>query len=261
MLCNFDVISLSAKKPLLFSDVILRFSMSEFSLFSDDVMVVFQWAFPLILFQTMFGLSIYRHFCDASIYCFSRRNNRISWFFKELLSMSVNALIFLISELAGGLLLTLLNHKIIFNKASWFLLLYYLAIYFMWLIFTSLLINLISIKSTSTVGFTSVVGVELAYIVLFFFIKHQMVDLDKTGKKIIAAKQYLFRINPFAHLNLSWHTSKNQLINKYISAYKGINFDLNFTLITFFILCVITIIAGCIIVKNVEFINSSREES
>ena len=137
---------------------------------------------------------------------------------------------------------------------------YYFVIYFLWLIFTTLLINLISIKLTSVVGFTTVVGIELAYIVLFFFIKNEMVTLSETGTKIIAEKQYWFKLNPFAHLNLSWHSTKNQLISKYISIYKDINFDLNFTLIVFLALCVITILTGCVIVKNVEFINSSREE-
>ncbi|MEE3451885.1 MAG: hypothetical protein VZR27_14555, partial [Acutalibacteraceae bacterium] len=40
---------------------------------------------PLFIIQFYWGISIYKNFCVASIYVFSRRNHRVKWALRELL--------------------------------------------------------------------------------------------------------------------------------------------------------------------------------
>ena len=44
---------------------------------------------PLFVFQVIFATYIYKHFCSASIYFFSRNANRINWFLREVVKIYV----------------------------------------------------------------------------------------------------------------------------------------------------------------------------
>ncbi|MCD7727433.1 MAG: hypothetical protein LUH57_03695 [Ruminococcus sp.] len=261
ILCNLAI--LVYNEDFTFSDIILRFSQSQYGLENTNLVVLVQWNFPLLLFQAIYGTHIYKHFCNASVYFFSRTNNKVKWFLKETLLLIPQIFVFLLSELLAGTALAMITNNVIFDKTSIILLVYYLAITSLWLFLTSMLVNIISIKFTSSVGYGVVAGIELACMALFFTIRNKMFELGESRSiydvDLVAKNPVLIKIDPLAHLNLSWHTSKIESVNKLISRYIGIDFDLNFSVVLFAAISVVVVIIGCIVAKNVEFIATNRE--
>lgn len=68
----------------------------------------------------------------------------------------------------------------------------------------------------------------------------------------------MLKSNVIANLIFPIHSSHIQNVNKFINE-KGIDFDLNFSIIYYFILSMVIIIAGAYIVEKREFISNNKE--
>ena len=68
-------------------DFPMGFAMTEMVSFSLRLL-------PAYLFELFFGIMLYRHFCTASIYIFSRYPKRVRWYFRECLALGGGALLF-----------------------------------------------------------------------------------------------------------------------------------------------------------------------
>ena len=49
---------------------------------------------PTLVFQACAGISLYRHYCTASVYIFSRIPNRLRWYGREARALAVQALLY-----------------------------------------------------------------------------------------------------------------------------------------------------------------------
>ena len=59
--------------------VLLNTAFQNTHLMPDDIPEILTRFLPLLLFQIFYGTMIYRHFCTASIYYFSRKTKRVPW--------------------------------------------------------------------------------------------------------------------------------------------------------------------------------------
>ena len=131
---------------------------------------------------------------------------------------------------------------------------YYLLIYSMFLFFFTLMINIVSIIAGSRIGFISAVTVEILGMSSFFMLGKIVSDEANIAGKYI----WLLKSNPFANIAFGVHSSKIKSLDKLINL-KGISFDLNESIVYFFVLSLIMIVLGYFVVKKHEFITNNHE--
>lgn len=215
-------------------------------------MFTFQYM-PLFIFQIFFATYIYKHFCSASVYYFSRSINRINWFLKEVTKIYANAVIYLLTMCASEMIVISMFSTITVDSSAIIITLYYIFIYSLYLLATTLAINVASIMFSSNIGFITVQSIILLSISVFFLLGNYIKD-DILTEKIIM----LLKSNIIANLIFTIHSSRIGKISNLINI-KGINFDLNFSIIYYLVLCVAIIIIGCFVVEKHEFIINSKE--
>jgi hypothetical protein len=215
-------------------------------------MFTFQYM-PLFAFQIFFATYIYKHFCSASIYYFSRNINRVNWFLKEVAKMYANVIIYLIVMCATEMAVIMIFSTIKIDNSAAIISFYYICIYSLYLLATTLAINVFSIILGSNMGFVTVQSVILLAISIFFLLGNYVKDDIITEKFSLILKS-----NIIANLIFSIHSSGIEKINNLINI-KGIEFDLNFSIAYYLVMCIAVIILGCYVVEKHEFITNSKE--
>lgn len=236
------------------SDIILTWGFNSADYYMANILPIIEKYIPLILFQVIYGTYIYRRFCSASVYFFSRHCNRTIWFLKETLKVYLLGVAYLILLVLSGALFTSFFSSFKIDSVSIPLGIYYILIYSLFLLVTTLGINIFSILFTSDVAFVIVEGINLFAIAIFTILGHYFITQDELIDKYI----WMIKGNPFSHLVLKLHSSKIESLNNIINE-KGISFDLNFSVFYFFIVAILVIGFGCIVVNRHNFIESNKE--
>lgn len=147
----------------------------------------------LILFHLMYGNLISEEFRYNSIYVFYRLSNRKKWFYKKALSLFAISVCYTFFFLGTNLLICMRasKNKLHISDIQIFLILF--LIITLTLMFTTLIINLLSLKLGSNISFM------ITYIAIVFFI-----FLTLYGQGLTASKEYsLFTLlNPMSGINV-----------------------------------------------------------
>lgn len=236
-------------------DLICRFSFSTFIIDKSYIMELFRWYFPLLLFQVVWGTYLYRHFCSASVYYFSRCANRVRWFLKEAVKLYGFTVLYLLVMLATGVLLVGLSGNLLIENDSVIFFLYYLILHSLWLFSMTLLLNVLSIKLSSSGGFIVVGGFQLLSMALFI-LEEDLLDFNT--RTFIVEKTRLLQTNPLSHLVLVWHSSTVEAWNEPINRF-DITFDLNWSVFLLLLLTLVMLSVSCFIIRKQEFITINRE--
>lgn len=242
------------------SDVVLYFGFKQYKIGAYSSFTLLQNLFPYFFFQIIFGTYIYRHFCTACIYHFTRVTNRFTWFLKECVCLYIYAIMYIFIMFASAFVVFDLRFNVSINKGSILLLVYYLLIASLFLFFITLMTNILAIQINSTVSFMAVTGIILFFIAIFIFWDGLICFTfsDEPTPEIIVQHTVWLKFNLLSHIMLDWHSSNidevGNLINKF-----GIKFDLNFSLLLWAILNGLTITVGTIVMYKKEFITNNAE--
>ncbi len=244
---------LKSNSTIYLSDIILNLGFNVADYYIPYILPITERYIPLLVFQVVYGTFIYRRFCSASVYFFSRHCNRTIWLLKETIKLYLLGVAYLILLVFSGVLSTSLFSSFNIDSVSIPLGIYYVLIYSLFLLVTTLGINILSILFTSNVSFVITEGVILFAIAGFTILGNYFTEDELAGKYVC-----LIKINPFSHLVLKFHSSKIENLN-YLINEKGILFDLNNSLFLFFIATLLVISFGCIVVNRHDFIESNKE--
>ncbi|WP_078553746.1 hypothetical protein [Bacillus alkalicellulosilyticus] len=246
---------LGLREEIVLSDIIIEFSFSNVDIILVYLIEVSIRLLPLLLFQILFGTYIYKHFCTASIYYFSRCHNRIKWFMKECSKLYLLAFIYPLIMVSSGTMVTSITNDVVFDMGSIILLVYFVFIYSFWLFLTALLMNVIAIKVDSSLGFMVIVGLQLASVALLILWENV---LPLVNTDLLERNTSLLQINPISHLILAWHSSTIEVVNDKIN-HLTIHFDLNNSVFVLLFICVVVVMFGCYVVKNQQWITFNKE--
>ncbi len=250
-----SIFFLGKQNDINFSEIILIFGFSEVSFILVYLIELSIKLLPFFLFQILFGTYIYQHFCSASIYYFSRCQNRVKWFLKESTKLYVFAFVYPLFMVLSGTLVATISNRVIYDMDSFILLIYYVLIHSLWLFVTTLLVNILAIKMDSSVGFIAVVGLQMLSVASLTLWK----DVWPLDNSTHIDKHVLFlKWNPISHLILSWHSSSVPGVNQWINDLQ-INFPLYLSLIIFLFFSLVVIVIGCFVIKRQEWITLSKE--
>ena len=131
---------------------------------------------PLFIIQFYWGISIYKSFCVASIYVFSRRNHRVKWALRELLMLLLKTVIFTAAFIVPAfIMLTLSSHAVTdintVKHAVWMLIM--LSLYSFEMI---ALINLLAFFLESGVAFAIVQIINMLSIAMYLLSVNLKID-------------------------------------------------------------------------------------
>ena len=207
----------------------------------------------LFFFQILFATYIYRHFQSASIYFFSRNANRKRWILKEVAKIYFNAVIYLVVACLAQIIVISMFTKITIDIKSVIIALYYIVIHSLYLLAITLAVNIVSVIFSGTVGFISVQSIILFSISIFFWLGNYVKDGVLSSKIIL-----LIKYNLVTNLFFPVHNSEIESVNKIINI-NNIDFDLNFSILYYLVICIGLIIMGCFVVERYEFITNTKE--
>ena len=206
---------------------------------------------PDYMFELYIGIELYRHFCTASVYVFSRTPNRSRWYIREVIEVAVAVFGYQIIKMFAAMSVTFLHYQIEPDHFGFFLLVFHIIVYSLWVFTVSLLINLISIKYGSNNAFIWIVGIQIFMTALLELV--QIFESNLTLTKIF------LNVNPIAHLVVGWHTGtikelKNSLEVTYI------RLDFKVTLVTMLAISIFSVIVGMYLVSQHEFLILNANE-
>lgn len=215
---------------------------------------------PHMIFQVLWGTYLYKHFCTASVYFFSRIQDRGKWYFKEAGKLLGYTFLYQASLIVSCVAVSAIEKQIVVDDVGIMLMLYYWLLQSLWTFLVTLLINILAICFGSGNGFLIVSTVELAllgyYVALQKVLDFSIVEI--LTKEQLRVKSFLIRINPLSHLILQWHGSRDKDMNAIINVLP-IEFPLVNSVVLFIIMNLVILGIGIRIVKKREFIISNQE--
>ncbi len=239
------------------SDIVMQCSLSANGVIPFYLIEITLGMMPFFIFQIVFGTIIYRHFCIASVYYFSRCNARIQWFLREMLKVFMFSVLHsvLIPVIVIGI--TAVHSSIHFDKEGIILFIYLVFIQSLWLFFITMMMNLISIRIGSQNGFMITSAVQLTFIILLG-IWDKLLPLKNIDLDQIARNGFWLKWNPISHLIFNWHTSNNAAIDRYIHNFE-FSFEFYESILVFSSFSIVIIVIGCVIIKYHDLIVSNIE--
>lgn len=212
--------------------------------------------FPAWILEVFLGVSLYQHFCTASIYIFSRCSNRKKWYWKEISVIGCHVLLFHAILLGTAILTALFRYSVSFHFTGILLLLYHLVLHSLWSYSIIILINIFALKFGSSIAFLSVLIAQTIEISLLGIVKILENLFEITEK----TKSILLQLNPMSHLVLGWQRSLiTKLDTIQVSAYEG--FYLENSLILLISMCIGSLFIGAKIIEKYDLLVSDSEIS
>ncbi len=224
----------------------LGFSYSELASFAMRL-------FPEFIIELYAGIMLYRHFCTASIYIFSRYPHRVKWYLREVSRLGGAVSIFNMLLLAVTILTTAIRYELQADSAGIMLLAYHLAIHSLWIYTMTLLVNLLAVYFGSSTAYVLVISAQLACVVLL-----NLMDLLVKYYDGRLTYENIVIWNPIAHLVLGWHDCSMKSTNQVLTS-SFIRMDLTCSVMIFFLLGMILTFAGALIIKKYDLLVSDLE--
>lgn len=212
---------------------------------------------PIIIFQILYGAYLYQHFCTASVYYFSRCMNRTKWFLYESVKLFFDTFLYQFVYWFFAGILTVLIHSIQINKEEFILFLITFIINIFWIFTTTLMVNILSIKTNLVTGFGIVFGWEAFCIAIYSSMESLFLSNLQDSKKNLFF--FLWKWNPISQLVIKWHSSCNDKIDAMINFY-SISFDLLWSVAYLIIFCIIVMVCGILVIHKIELLGNGREE-
>lgn len=184
------------EKELALSDMILQISGNRGSIVMGTSMPeIISFAFRLMpdfVLECYLGVALYRNYCTASVFIFSRIPNRQRWYLKETGSLLPLVFIYEVILHTFVLLISVFRFDVGFDLTGFFLLGYHILLCTLWIFLMALLMNIFGIVFGGSNFGLGVIMAQLVMIALLSLCKiHPIVS----------------HMNPIATLVLGWHHS------------------------------------------------------
>lgn len=201
---------------------------------------------PNYIVMLVWGSQLYRYFCTASIYVFSRTPKRLEWYKRTLVPLLGNVCVFKLTLMAAAIFTAMLRYQVIFTPGGLILLVCHLAIYILWLFGWILLINLCAMKIGSSSAFATTAGIQMACTAGLGIVKtlEKLQFSNNTIERFVA-------YNPVARTVLGWHRSDLLLTELSGNRY---SLSLSSTVILLLLFCMAVVVVGGYLIQKQDII-------
>ncbi len=227
------------------SFLIQRLNFGKHYISSGDIVLLAMDMFPVIVFEVVFGVFLYRRFCTASVYYFSRQENRGSWYYKECMKMFGYTMFFFICYAAFHMLTGILGFDKMPDKNSIHILCWCIMLQTLYTFVFVVWINLLAIVFGGHNATVGVMGIQYAFVFLLQMAEHE--------KEITNTYSWKLYMNPVANVVVAWHSDivgGNMLET---------TFQTNFSLVYFLVISIISVGIGGIIITHMDIALENKE--
>ena len=204
---------------------------------------------PLIVFEMLYSISLYKSFCVASVYVFTRQKNRGCWFIRQAFFLLGLACLFMALYLSG-LLLGL------FCKYGALPVAVFICAVWQWILFTlyaflfTLMTNCLAILLGSHISMVSIYLLQFAAVCVLPLLNAGLADSSVVRLILI--------LNPISNILIPWHDTVFPGIGQSVSVF-GIPFPLWVSILYFLILLVFSITYGALLVRRIDIALEDKE--
>lgn len=198
---------------------------------------------PSLVFQAYAGTILYRHYCTASVYIFSRIPRRLRWYGREATALALQTLLYHAIMLAAVLATAAVRCHLMPDGRGWLLLLFHLLIWSFWSFAFTMGINLLAIYWGSGGAFVILSAFQVVCASLLIVLR----AFEENGTALSVLK----RVNPITCLILCWQTIR-------LSSYSG-GIYLEDSLSLVLSLAAAVTVAGALVVKRHDLLISDME--
>lgn len=224
-------------------DLQLGLSLSELLTFNIKLV-------PCFLFELYMGTNLYRHFCTASVYIFSRNPNRTLWYLKECSVILAFSFIYQTVLIISSYSVACYRYNVVWNYSGFVLMLIHIALYGLWLFAITLLVNVVSLLLGSEISFAVILGGQAAMIALLAFLK-----IFEYNYKLFSIA---VNMNPISHLVVGWQSCDIEWLNNTVRP-NEIALSLSFSFLYVFLISLVIFIIGGIIIQKRDIITTDSE--
>jgi len=209
---------------------------------------------PQFLFELYAGIELYRHFCTASIYVFSRTPQRLNWYWKEIMYLFVHSLLYQLILLITVIGTTAVRYRLYVDLAGFAAVGFHIAFNLLWVYSMTLLINLIAIKLGSSAAFMWVCSTQMFLIAMLHWIQ-------ALEDNLFLAKIDLC-CNPVSRLIIGWQfgriNSGTDTLDILLTSI-GFVYSPGSSFLFLLLLGIVIVIIGALIVSRHDFLLSDSE--
>lgn len=206
---------------------------------------------PFFLYQFYGGIQLYRQFCVASVYVFSRTTNRVKWYFTELWGMCKGLLVLQVFLQSTTLLVAALRWNVVWTGEGWLLLGIHVLLFTLWTFTMALGVNLLALIWGSSTGFLAV-----------FALQAGMLAALCTGVKLESADPALARLlvlDPVSRLVLGWQSGGVFGLEGVLPAEYGHVLTLSGSLLLVALMTAAVVILGLVVIQKKDILVSNLE--
>lgn len=206
---------------------------------------------PFFLYQFYGGIQLYRQFCVASVYVFSRTTNRVTWYFTELWGMCKGLLVLQVFLQGTTLWVAALRWDVIWTGEGWLLLGLHVLLFTLWTFAMALGVNLLALIWGSSTGFLAV-----------FALQAGMLAVLCTGAKLESTDPALARLlalDPISRLVLGWQSGGVFGLEGALPAEYGHVLTLSGSLLLLVLVTAAVVILGLVVIEKKDILVSNLE--
>lgn len=206
---------------------------------------------PFFLYQFYGGIQLYRQFCVASVYVFSRTTNRVKWYFKELWGLCKGLIVLQVFLQGTTLLVAALRWDVVWTTEGWILLGVHVLLFTLWTLTMALGVNLLALIWGSSTGFLAV-----------FALQAGMLAALCTGAKLESADPALARLlvlDPVSRLVLGWQSGGVFGLEGVLPAEYGHVLTLSGSLLLLVLSLAAVVVLGLMVIQNKDILVSNLE--
>lgn len=246
-------------KEVTFPEIVVHFAFGYNRFSYNDIINMCTLTVPYFTFMFIFGMSIYEHYIVSSVYYFSRCNNRVKWFVKEMLKLLLYTFIFVATMPIFGIVGASVSNDIIHLENGYMLYLCYVVIYTSWLYALTLITNVVAIRYNGYIGLIVSAGITFLFAsLLCLWDEKAIFSMEFTDNPYLDRNGIILMFNLFSHLVLSWHTTSVEELELYIGRL-GVKYDVSISICLFIIIAIVISQISVHIVKKQEVFSVSEK--
>ncbi len=207
---------------------------------------------PFFLYQFYGGIQLYRQFCVASVYVFSRTTNRVKWYFSEVWGLCKGLVVLQVFLQTTTLLVAALRWNVVWTGEGWILLGVHVLLFSLWTLAMSLCVNLAALVWGSSAGFLAVFAVQAGMMAALCMGETLAGDYEGLNRLVF--------FDPISRLVLGWQRGGAlSSVARVMPAEYGVVLNLTGSMLLVALLAAAVVALGVVVVGKKDILVSNLE--
>ena len=206
---------------------------------------------PMFLYQFYGGIQLYRQFCVASVYVFSRTTNRVKWYFTELWGLCKGLLVLQVFLQSAILLVAVLRWDVVWTTEGWILLGVHVLLFTLWTFAMAIGVNLLALVWGSSTGFLVVFALQSAMLAALC--------MGQGVEPPSPLLDWLMLLDPVTRLVLGWQSGGIFGLEGVLPAAYGHVLNLSGSLLLVAMITAAVVVLGLVVIQKKDILVSNLE--